>query len=148
MNDDSIVATMFERDAPLWNEDVVEVFLAPGELSSYIEIEVSPRGTVFDARIAFPGPDRSTMVVESDWDCSGLSAYVRRDLAPLHRAHIAIRIPFDSVAANRPGPGTSWRANFYRIDRSSQGDSFTAWSPTYTERPDFHVPSRFGVLRF
>jgi alpha-galactosidase len=43
-------------------------------------------------------------------------------------------------------PPERWRANFYRIDRGGR-DEFTAWSPTFSEPPDFHVPARFGLLR-
>ena len=34
----------------------------------------------------------------------------------------------------------------FRIDRGTL-DEFTAWSPTFADPPDFHVPERFGLLR-
>src|SRR5687767_10949396 len=46
-SDDHIVATHDRHDAPLYDEDVVELFLAPERLSDYFEIEISPRGTTF-----------------------------------------------------------------------------------------------------
>src|SRR5687768_13408888 len=49
--DDHVVATMTGRDEPIYNEDVVEVFIAPDETAIYYEIEVSPLGTTLDARI-------------------------------------------------------------------------------------------------
>ena len=42
-------ATMTKRDAPLYEEETVEVFFDPvGDLESYFEIEVNPLGTVLD----------------------------------------------------------------------------------------------------
>ena len=54
--DDGVVATHTRRDAPLWEEDVFEVFLAPGDDSPrlYYEFEVNPLGTLFDARVESP----------------------------------------------------------------------------------------------
>jgi hypothetical protein len=56
-----------------------------------------------------------------------------------------LTIPLAALCAG-PIPGR-WRANFYRIDRGAT-DEFTAWSPTFAEPPDFHLPERFGILRF
>ena len=47
--DASVVATFTERDAPLWEEDVLEVFIFSTDASSYVEVQGSPRGILFDA---------------------------------------------------------------------------------------------------
>ena len=49
--------------------------------------------------------------------------------------------------AGAPAPGTVWRVNFYRIERGDETE-FTAWSPTYRDPADFHVPDCFGELVF
>src|ERR1041385_4230546 len=59
--DDEVVATMYEHDAPLWQEDVVEAFLAPPRGGTYYELELNPLGTTFDARIDSPDGVRATM---------------------------------------------------------------------------------------
>ena len=55
-DDRDIWATHRDRDAPLWEEEVVELFVAPGEgdPSDYLEIEVNPLGAIFDARVTNP----------------------------------------------------------------------------------------------
>src|SRR5689334_3653522 len=53
-DDDEIVATMYDHDEPLWQEDVVEAFLALENATVYYELEVNPLGTTFDARIDSP----------------------------------------------------------------------------------------------
>jgi hypothetical protein len=59
-----------------------------------------------------------------------------------------LRIPFAALGRTMPIPGETWRANFYRIDRSPQGDEYSAWQPTMRQPADFHVPEAFGRLRF
>jgi len=136
------VATLTERDGPLWKEDVFEVFLSPNDPPAvYYEFEVNPLGTLFDARIESPDLRRETMRVESAWNCSGLKARVRlRE----KRWSALLRIPLAPMECGRPV--TAWRANFFRIDRSVS-DEYSAWSPTFADPPNFHVPERFGFLR-
>ncbi len=149
--DDHIVATMFAHDDPLYDEDVVEVFLAPRTRSEYFEIEVSPVGSTFDARIESPEGVRSTMRVDRKWHCSGLVAAVRKilELRRLLSLDTVIRIPFASLGCPTPRNGDSWYANFFRIDRHpGEGDEYSAWRPTMKDPADFHVTQSFGRLLF
>ncbi len=143
--DRGIVATHREHDAPLWEEDVFEVFLSPGDEppKRYFELEVNPLGALFDARVDSPDLRRSTMRVDTAWDCAGLRARVK--CGP-RRWSADLRIPFAALCEGSPPP--RWRSNFYRIDRGVPGepDEFSAWSPTFSDPPDFHVPGRFGIL--
>jgi hypothetical protein len=142
--DEGVVATHARRDAPLWEEDVFEVFLAPGDEPArlYFELEVNPLGALFDARVASPDLRRATACVDSSWTCPGFAARVTRGPA---RWSASLRIPLaELVSGSAP---RVWRANFYRIDRGAV-DEFSAWSPTFADPPDFHVPERFGILRF
>jgi hypothetical protein len=140
--DAGIVATHTQRDAPLWEEDVFEVFLAPDDPPRvYFEFEVNPLGALFDARVASPDLARATMRVEAAWDCAGFAARVTRGPG---RWSASLRIPLGALCAG-PLPAL-WRANFYRIDRGA-ADEHSAWSPTFCDPPDFHVPEKFGVLR-
>lgn len=140
--DDGVVATHLEHDAPLYQEDVVEVFLAPRDIREYFEIEVNPLGTTFDARIESPDGVRTTMRADLPWTCKGLLTAVRRTPASLD---VLMRIPFASIGGT---PGARWRANFFRIDRSPQGDEFSAWRPTLKNPADFHITAAFGRLHF
>lgn len=144
--DDEIVATHRHHDAPLYEEDVFEVFLAPETLTTYYEIEVNPLGTTFDARIVSPDGHRATMNADLEWECLGLWAAVQRTE---RRTEAIVVIPFAALDREPPRSGEIWRANLYRIDRSAtHGDEYSAWSPTRRTPPDFHVPALFGALRF
>jgi len=141
-------STLRARDADLWTEEVVELFVAPGEgdPASYAEIEVNPAGAVFDAWVDNPEGDRRTMRVDRSWDLDGLEA-----LAGVGGAGwwVELTVPLAPIAQRSGVPvGDTWRANFYRIDRPRDGApaEFSCWSPTRTEPADFHVPGRFGFL--
>ena len=137
--------TYRNRDEPLWQEEVVEVFLAPGEEDPvrYAEFEVSPLGVIFDARIHNPTSLREDMTADVAWDCPGLRWEAGRGSAR-EDWWAELSIPWKGVAAERP---RLWRANFYRVERPRDGEvEYTAWSPTLTRPADFHKPARFGVL--
>jgi len=149
--DDHIVATHFDHDAPLYEEDVVEVFVAPHDAVHYFEVEVNPIGTTFDARIESPRVTRFSMHADIDWDCPGLVAAVRRtfERRNLMTVDTVMRIPFESLDSPAPRNGDVWRGNFFRIDRHpTEGDEFSAWRPTMRNPADFHVVACFGRLLF
>jgi hypothetical protein len=148
--DDQVTATHLQHDAPLYEQDVVEVFLAPVTLADYYEIEVSPRGTIFDARVHSPDGVRGTMQVDKNWNCDGLFAAVRQviESSGARTVDTIMRIPFAALERSAPKAGEEWRGNFFRIDRHPRGDEFSAWQPTMRTPADFHVAAAFGVLQF
>ena len=144
-NDRDIWATHARRDAPLWEEEVVELFVAPGEddPSEYSEIEVNPLGAIFEARVTNPQGRRDSMRVDATWNAAGLVAAVDRPSPGSWRAEIVI--PWSDLCGGTPP--RVWRANFFRIERPRDGDpEFSCWSPTFADPPDFHKPASFGRL--
>ncbi len=153
--DADIWARYENRDDPLYDEEVVEVFLCPtGNLAHYYELELSPANVLFDAKVFNPEGDRRSMLVDKDWNAAAIATGVRvsgvlNDRTSPDIGWIAeIAIPFEDLGLQGPPePGTTWRANFYRIERGAATE-FTAWSPTAKEPADFHVPAAFGELVF
>jgi len=148
-------STHRRRDDPLWDQDAVELFLAPGasDPARYVEFEVSPHGVLFDAVVVNPDGDRSTMRVDPAWDCPGVVVAAGRGTfagGPGWWAELSVpwMAVLDALGAAGGRPD-AWRANLYRIDRPRDGgeDEFSAWAPTGRVPPDFHVPARFGLLR-
>ena len=140
--DTHIHATLTGRDAPLYTEEVVEVFLDPvGDGAAYFEIEVNPLNAVLDLVLR---RNRSGYRKDFGWQCENLRTQVRREAAAW-TAELAI--PFASITAEPPRPGDKWRVNFTRIDRPPEiPRELTAWSPTGLA--NCHVPDRFGVMEF
>lgn len=139
-------ATMTRRDDPLWQEDVVELFLAAGadRPVQYHEFEINPLGALFDAVVHNPESSRETLRVDASWNCNGVRWAAR--VVP-GGWWAALVLPWAGLLAGAERPAT-WRANFFRIDRSGSGQTeFSCWSPTHTQPADFHRPAAFGFLR-
>jgi hypothetical protein len=144
--DRDVWGTHGRRDAPLWEEEAVEVFIAPGrdDPRRYVEIEVSPAGFVFDAIVYNPDGRRDTMTVDSGWTAAGLVTRVGHPRPGLWQAELSI--PWSSLTFEAPPP-EAWRANFFRIERHrGEPPEFSAWSPTGAVPADFHKPASFGLL--
>jgi len=142
-----------ERDQPIYEQEVVEVFLdEDSDGIGYVEIEVSPLNAVLDLWMLNRDDRRQGLW---GWDSAGLRTAVVVDGDPFHRGTddrswtVEMAIPFaDLLTAPHipPRSGDVWRANLYRIDRAAAGDEYSAWSPTF--RRNYHTPERFGVLVF
>jgi len=127
------------RRDQLWDRDVAEVFLQPAgsEPRCYKEFEVSPNGCWIDLDIA-PGVKRDLK--------SGLRR--RASVDEKNKTwNAALALPMKSLTA-RFNPAEAWRVNFYRVEGSKEPRFYSAWRPTGTQAPNFHVPECFGELVF
>lgn len=123
----------------LWDRDVAEVFLQPdpSQLGRYKECEVSPNGFWIDLNIA-PGEKHDLK--------SGLRRRVLLDeAAKTWTAELALPM---NCLVKRFDPTVTWRVNFYRIEGATEPRFYSAWQPTRTPAPNFHVPEAFGELVF
>ncbi len=48
----------------------------------------------------------------------------------------------------RPKPGVTWRANFYKCADDASHPHWLTWSPVTNTKPSFHLPKYFGILAF
>ncbi len=146
--DYDIWGTYTQRDEPIYDEEVVEIFIVHGEADpvDYYEFQVSPNGVLFDAKISNPSSTRADLVVNESWNCEGIQWVAERNDADNHWMGIMV-IPWASIAPEGALPDV-WRANFYRIERPRDAEpEYSCWSPTMAEPPDFHKPAYFGTLR-
>jgi alpha-galactosidase len=127
------------RRDQLWDRDVAEVFLQPdpSHLRRYKEFEVSPNGYWIDLDIA-PGEKRDLN--------SGLQRRViLNEAAKTWVAELALPM---KCLVERFDPTAAWRVNFYRVEGAVEPRFYSAWQPTRTAAPNFHVPEAFGELVF
>jgi hypothetical protein len=146
-DDRDIWGTFTERDAAIYDEEVVELFIGLGDATpvDYYEFEVSPNGVMLDLTVHSPNGNRDGMVADFAWNCPGLQWAAGRDDANQHWWAV-MAIPWAEIGAKDQLPKL-WRANFYRIERPRDGDpEFSCWSPTMTDPADYHRPAYFGVL--
>jgi cellulose/xylan binding protein with CBM9 domain len=139
------VITIFPDAAPsgrrdqLWEHDVAEVFLQPNpsEPRRYKEFEVSPNGYWIDLDIAAGekhdlGSRLKRRVIQN--------ATAKTWIAELALPMNSLVEHFDAAAI--------WRVNFYRVEGAIEPRFYSAWQPTGTPVPNFHVPEAFGRLVF
>jgi alpha-galactosidase len=123
----------------LWNRDVAEAFLQPEPAQDryYKEFEVSPNGMWIDLDI-FPG------------GLGNLQSGLQRSVVIHYQEHVwiaEVAVPMKAITPDFD-PDKVWRANFFRVEGRKESRAYMAWRPTYTSKPNFHVPSAFGRLRF
>lgn len=143
--DREIVATLTGRDDNLWKEDAVEIFLDPaGDGREYLEIEVNPLGTLYDAWVEFSTNIDFDKSKTFDMKKIQAAAKIARDPgARVDRSWTCeIAIPICELPV---GLTDASRMNFTRIDRLRGQVVYQAWSPTHRW---FHVPERFGRIFF
>lgn len=128
----------------LWNRDVVEVFInpEPQRVNHYYEFEVAPNNQWIDLEI----DKEKNPFNDTNWN-SHFDHATRVDTKD-HEWTCEMRIPVKAMGV-AVRPDSEWRVNFYRAD--GPGDDaqrrFMCWS-TIPEGRTFHVPTRFGILRF
>lgn len=128
----------------LWNRDVVETFVNPfpQRMNTYWEFEVAPNNQWVDLAIDL---DRDP-ILNASWN-SRFSHATRVD-EDKKEWTCEMSIPARSMGVTCIQPGMEWRINFFRCD--GVGDirqrRLLAWSPPL--RDTFHIPSRFGTIRF
>ena len=158
--DTTVWATETRYDVPLWHEEVMEIFIDPaGRGRPYVELQINPLGTVRDVLVEniFLPREQWDWDTWGRWQLKGLESAVhiiRDPGADLDLGwSVELAIPWESLrdaAAGvdlPPKPGDEWRINFYRYDRpEGKPEELSAWC--YTESDTFHVPGKFGVLKF
>ncbi len=157
--DDYIWGTVTERNGPIYDEECVEVFLNPADTKhQYYEINLSPKNVIYDACVLnnrTPENQNGKFMALPELDLEDLYTSVHvegknNDPGSGQYWTAEIIIPLKEIFGGKntpPKAGDTWRVNFYRID-SPQRDQreHYAWSPT--KRAAFHLPWRFGYLRF
>jgi alpha-galactosidase len=128
-----------DRRDHLWDRDVAEVFLQPDSSDPlrYKEFEVSPNGMWIDLDLCH-GQRRD------------LQSGLRRRVVLNQETHTWIAelaLPMKSLTPSFD-PAAIWRVNFFRVEGPAEPRFYSAWQPTQTPQPNFHVPEAFGKLFF
>jgi hypothetical protein len=144
-----------KRDDPLYESEVVEVFIdADGDKDEYVELQAAPNDVHFDA--AFKGGRRKNFDTSYDvnYETKAKLDGTFGDNSDKDKGWVSEwRIPLAELrdVPNKPGPGVSWKVNFFRLDRIRRGEKVvgseaSAWSSPLSG--DFHNLDRFGTLKF
>ncbi len=153
--DKKLTATKQEDFLDLWTEDVYECFFWTDERHPvYFEYEISPLG--FELPILIPNIDgkflgwRPWMTGKGRQTTKATHARGGqiKTLSQVDGWSAEVFIPYDllkPLANTPPKSGTTWRANFYRMDYDDGVQGSWDWARV---GPSFHEYKAFGRLRF
>lgn len=155
LRDEHIWSTLMGRDQSLWEEENVEIFLDPQrDGRNYLEIQVNPLNTVFDA--VFESSENRDLQKAKAHNLSGLrtavsvSGSLNNSSDRDDRWTVEMFIPFAEIpdlSINDAGIPSSTSVNFYRYDRPDRDTLETsAWSPVGPG--SFHRTERFGIIHW
>jgi len=132
-----------EKTMGLWDRDVVEAFVAPDSRNPchYREVEVSPLGEWVDVELEITNGER-----KSNWEWNSSVESVCKIEDSVWKT--AFRIPSETLFGHNISAGQECVGNFYRCDGTEPDRHYITWQPTMTPEPAFHVPERFGRIRF
>ncbi len=142
---------------PVCRDSCAEFFFTPGMdiTQGYFNMEVNCGGTVLCnhqkgrniARRMIRVEDIARVRIEHS-----LPKNIDPELAAPTTWTIKYALPLAVAEAyapvSRPGPGVTWRANFYKCADHCSHPHWLTWSPVDNPTPDFHLPHFFGVLEF
>lgn len=152
--DEQITSTMREDFMDLWTEDVVEVFLWPKEsFPVYFEYELSPMN--YELPILVPN-DEGRFLGWKPWNYEGerrtrhatsAQGGPKENEAEIDSWRAEFFIPYALLEPLDvpPTSGTTWRANFYRVDYDREESANWEWQSVDTT---FHEYETFGTIRF
>lgn len=153
--DEDLLCTMSERDGDIHKEEVIELFVDPGDdQTDYLEFEWNSLGACLDLLLVNVSEHHRHSYFK--WDARGMQWAVQRE--QLHTGETAVpgwtcevAVPLDvfEEAGRLPiQDGETWRINLYRIERSGGQEEYSAWSAVPGGHVSFHRPERFGRLIF
>ena len=147
--------TLKEHNAPLYQQEVFEVFIAAGSATPtrYWEIEINPNGAVWIGEIEnlAPGVEPQRILGNRLPEEFGLGFQVNKGADTWSGK---LSLPFSSI-----GEAAEYRLNFYRIRSKVPHTApdwacdeatcdFLCWQSTLSgAEPAFHRPAHFGLLR-
>lgn len=152
VRESNVKAEKSKTNEMVCEDSCVEFFVSPSDDGLYYNLEFNPIGTALmgsghgrhdstraDARIV-DGIRRLTSMGDSPFgEISGDLQWT-----------ITLAIPLETFFHHKTGSlkGKSFRANFYKCGDKLSNPHFVTWNPVGTEKPDYHRPEHFGILKF
>jgi len=164
LEDEHVWSELEERDSETWREEVFELFIDPDrDSSNYLELQVNPLGTIFDAkfddRLGTGSGSRSDQIERAKaFDLEGLESgvhvegTVNDDSDEDEFWSLELKLPLDSIPGIKGAKAVEgpWAVNFYRFDRpdGKEGTRTLSYAWSTAPRGDFHQVDKFGTLKF
>lgn len=156
VEDNYVLAKRTNNQELVCKDSCVEFFFTPGgdpDKNGYFNLETSCSGVMmFAANV--PGiPNGVTAAdIARVGIASSLKGPIDPEIAKPTTWTLEYKVPIDVLQrlskVQTPGPGVSWRANFYKCADESSHPHWLTWSQVDWPTPRFHIPQFFGTLTF
>ena len=144
-----------EHQKGVCQDSCVEFFFAPGPdvAAGYFYLEMNCGGVML---FRFNGPNKVVAFKKDEYDAMSIAHSLPRTVDPEIQNPVTwtleYRLPLTllrkACPVASPGPGVTWRANFYKCADDSSHPHWLTWSPVDNPTPQFHLPKFFGALNF
>lgn len=144
-------------NGPVWEDSAVEFFFAPDTSLPlrYFNLEINCGGTPLMHYNLLPRKEFKKISIEDIEKIEiahSLPTIVDPEITEPVTWTIEYRIPIEVIRkysnVTQPKPGIIWRANFYKIADKTSHPHYLTWSKVDNDKPDFHLPQFFGILKF
>lgn len=157
VEDKYVLAKRTKHQQDIWRDSCVEFFFTPGgdpKQRGFFNLETNCTGfKLFDRH--FDGDKTEKLTVEDINRLvtgTSLKGPIDPEIAQPTTWTLEYKIPFSLLEQftkiERPQPGVTWRANFYKCADDASHPHWLTWSPVTNPKPSFHLPEYFGVLVF
>jgi hypothetical protein len=157
VNDRYVKAVYSNHQDPVYKDSCVEFFFTPGgDISAgYFNLEMNCIGTMLFHHQKIPRKN-AVSINNSDLEKVDVITSLTEVIDPEQKEDViwmvSYKIPFSVIKKyhefENPGPGTVWRANFYKCADDSSHPHWLTWASIDNPTPDFHRPEFFGELHF
>jgi hypothetical protein len=152
ITEDYFKAEMTEPNQMVCEDSCVEFFVSPEEDGIYYNLEFNGIGTC----LLGSGSSRADSTPATPAIISKIRRLTTVGNKPIKEKKgkiawtITLAIPFEVFFLHKLNTlkGKTFRANFYKCGDKLTLPHYLTWSPVATEKPDFHQPAHFGILRF
>ena len=141
-----------ETNQMVCEDSCVEFFVSPASDGIYYNLEFNAIGTcLLGSGTARENSSRADPQIVSKvrrLSSSGKKPF--KEKAGEFNWTLTIAIPMEVFFRHKIKnlSGKSFRANFYKCGDKLSVPHYVTWNPVGTERPDYHQPAYFGVLKF
>lgn len=157
IEDQYVLARRTQHKQDVWRDSCAEFFFTPGGdplERGYFNLETNCAGVkLLEAHI--PSKKRENFTAEdfaSIVTANSLKGPIDPEMDKPTTWTLEYKIPFSLlervIKIERPGPGVTWRANFYKCADQSSHPHWITWAPVTNPKPSFHLPKYFGILEF
>jgi hypothetical protein len=146
-----------DYNGPVWEDSCVEFFFSPDIHfpERYFNLEINCGGTPLMQYNIVPRKEMTKLAfdeIKMIKTAHSLPQIVDPEIKDQVTWTVEYSIPVKMLEKHSqvtyPKPGVEWRANFYKIAMNNSNPHYITWSPVFNDKPNFHLPQFFGVLKF